>query len=380
MRAVGRDVHELIHDDEHVDELLHDHVQDHYDDDQSRPHLDDYEHEYEHVDALQHHDEHGHDDDDEPEHGHGDERDQPDERDVDADPLAECCVERELLMRAVIRHLARGDGGMTLIELLVSLVIGVVVALGVFSLIEVTTRAAGRITDQVGANQIGRDTLAYIETELEDSCIQPGGAQTGESTVADWGPIQYGLTSPSSSSTTLKSDGSDLVFWTVSDATQTTSTEAAAGTSYALHDLSFAGGMITDTTWPVTGGTSPTSTTSPFTYGTATTTVLGEIGTKGIISQVVSSGTTLPIFEYYDYNSSYQLSSPLTPLASPLSASIAPNVVEVGINFQVEGTPSDNTASENNQQAAPYDVSDVVDLRLTAVENPSSTNVPYACQ
>jgi len=284
-----------------------------------------------------------------------------------------------------LRHLAGEQSGMTLIELLVSLVIGIVVALGVFSLIEVTTRAAGRITDQVGANQLGRQTLAYIENELEDSCIQPGGEQSNSlgTTTIYFGPVQYGLASPSSASTKLNSDGDDLVFWTVSDATGQTSTSyAAAGTSYALHDLSYAGGIITDTTWAVTGGNAPTSATggTAFTYNTTpTTTVLGEIGSKGVISPVNSS---TPIFEYYDYSptSNYALTGPLTPLTSPLSTTLAPDVTEVGINFQVEGTPSDNTSSQNNAQAAPYDVSDVVDLRLTAVQNPSSTNVPYACQ
>lgn len=265
----------------------------------------------------------------------------------------------------------RDASGMTLIEVLVGLVIGLVVALGVFSLIEVTTRAAGRITDQVGANQLGRQTLAYIENELEASCIQAGGQQGGGSTANYWGPIQYGLTNPSGG--TLNSDGSDLIFWTESDANSTTATNSTIGSTYTLHDLSFASGMFTDTTWPVTGGVSPTSSTSPFTYGSSSSVKVGDIGGTGVISQV---GAT-PIFQYYDYSSStFQLTGPL----SSLTSSIAPDVAEVGINFQVEGTPSDSTSKQTNGQAAPYDVNDVVDLRLTAVENPSSTNPPYPCQ
>jgi prepilin-type N-terminal cleavage/methylation domain-containing protein len=276
-----------------------------------------------------------------------------------------------MLVEALLRRLAEESDGYTLIELMVSMAIGLVIALAAFGLIEVTTRATGRVTDQVGANQIGRQSAAYVESELQASCIQAGGQQSDGSY---WGPIQTNITSPSSSSTKLVSDGSDIVFWTVSDATATAGvTYASTGTSYALHYIQFTSGTLIDTTWPVTSGTSPTG-TSPFVYGSPTTRTLGKINGTGVVSQV---GTT-PVFQYYGYDSSYNLSA--TPMTLPLTTSTTPGIASVAISYQVEGNKGDNTAKQNSSQAAPYIVNDNVSLRLTAVQSPSASNVPYPCQ
>jgi prepilin-type N-terminal cleavage/methylation domain-containing protein len=273
-----------------------------------------------------------------------------------------------MVVEALLRRLAAESDGYTLIELMVSMAIGLVIALAAFGLIEVTTRATGRVTDQVGANQIGRQSAAYVESELQASCIQAGGQQSDGSY---WGPIQTNVTSPSSSSTKLVSDGSDIVFWTVSDATATAGvTYASTGTSYALHYIQFTGGTLVDTSWPVTSGTSP----STFVYGTATTRTLGKINGTGVVSQV---GTT-PVFQYYGYDATYNLST--TPLTLPLTTTTAPGIASVAVSYQVEGNKGDNTSKQNSSQAAPYIVNDSVSLRLTAVQSPSASNVPYPCQ
>jgi len=271
----------------------------------------------------------------------------------------------------VIRRMAGEETGMTLVELLISLVVGVVVMLGAFALLEVTTKVVGRVTDQVGANQLGRQAIAYVEGELQSACIEAGGLQSDGTT---FGPIQYGLTDPSSASLKLNSDASDLVFWSLSDATAATGTTyATTGATTTLHYLQYQSttNTMTDTTWPVTGGTTPAT----FTYGAATTKTIGKINNLGTVSQ---NGTT-PIFQYYQYTSpSYQLST--TPMSLPLTAATAANVAAVAINFQVTGSGGDSTTTQNNSQTAPYLVDDEVDFRLTPVQNASSTNVPYPCQ
>ncbi len=274
-----------------------------------------------------------------------------------------------MLAATEIRRLAADQAGMTLVELLVSLVVGLIVAMGAFTLLELSTRIVGRVTDQVGANQLGRQAAAYMENELQYSCIQAGGLQSDGTT---WGPIQFGLSEPGSSTVKLNSDANDLAFWSISDSTAATgATEPASGDTITLHYLQYASNAFTDTAWTVTSGTTP----STFTYSsTPTVTTLGKVNNLGTISQ---NGST-PIFQYYEYSSNYQLST--TPV-SPLTAAIAPNVAAVAINYQVVGAGTDSTSSTpNNKSAAPYIVNDEVDLRLTPLQDPSSTNVPYPCQ
>jgi hypothetical protein len=268
-----------------------------------------------------------------------------------------------------LRRVASETGGMTLIELLISMALGLLVSFGAFTLIELSTKQSTRVGDQVAANQLARNSDAYLESELESSCIQPGGqnSQTG----AFWGPIQYGLSTPAA----LSSDASNLVFWTASDATAAPNTTySVSGISYALHKVQFVNNTLVDTIWPVTSGTGPPGTSNPFGYGVSKTSTIGKLNGTGVITQYNSN----PVFRYYSYSASYTLSA--TPLTLPLTTTTAPNIAAVEITYQVEGNPGDNTATSNNAQAAPYVVDDTVDLRLTSVQNPSANNAPYPCQ
>ncbi len=273
---------------------------------------------------------------------------------------------------SVIRRVASEEAGFTLIELLISMAVGLVVAMASFALLEFTTRIAGRVTDQVAANQIGRQTIAYLENELQNACIMTGGVTNG----VTWGPIQYNLLEPGSSTVKLSSDANDLVFWSISDTTALPNTTYnTIGASEALHWIQYTNNTLVDTSWPVTGGSTP----SNFSYGSSTTRTLGKANNLGLISQSSTSGTTNPVFQYYQISSStFSLNSSPT---SPLSATTAPLVAAVALNFQVVASGSDSsTTTGTSIQSAPYVVNDEVDLRETPIQNASSSNQPYPCQ
>ncbi len=268
-----------------------------------------------------------------------------------------------------IRRITSEEAGFTLIELLISMAVGLVVALASFALLEFTTKVVGRVTDQVAANQIGRQAIAYLENELSNACIMAGGVQSDGTT---WGPIQYGQLEPGTSSTKLNSDANDLVFWSITDATGTSGTSySTIGSSEALHWVQFVNNTLVDTSWPVTSvGTDPPST---FGYGSSTTHTLGKLNNLGIVSQVGSTA----VFQYYQYSTStYTLNTTAT---SPLTTTSAPNIAAVAINFQVQASAGDSSTVSSGQ-SAPYVVNDEVDLRETPLQNASSTNVPYPCQ
>jgi prepilin-type N-terminal cleavage/methylation domain-containing protein len=269
---------------------------------------------------------------------------------------------------AAIRRIASEDAGFTLVELLVSLVVGLVVAMASFALLEFTTKVVGRVTDQVAANQLGRQAIAYLENELGNACVMSGGVQSDGST---WGPIQYGLLKPGSTTTTLNSDANDLVFWSLSATGSSSSAGNTTNTTEALHWVQFTSNELLDTSWTLASGSTPSA--PSWVSTTPTTTTLGKLNNLGIVSQV---GAT-PMFQYYQYSSSnYTLNS--TP-TSPLTSTSAPNIAAVQINFQLKAASADSSTASSGQ-SAPYVVNDVVDLRETALQNSSSTNLPYPCQ
>lgn len=72
--------------------------------------------------------------------------------------------------------LPRGAGtehGYTLIELVVSMALGVIVILAAFSFLDFTSEDVARTTERVHVNQIGRTALERIMLELHSACVGP---------------------------------------------------------------------------------------------------------------------------------------------------------------------------------------------------------------
>jgi hypothetical protein len=271
-------------------------------------------------------------------------------------------------------RLSSDESGFTLIEMLVAILCAVIVIFALGAILTGVLRGTQRVFTRVNSTQHGRIGIANLENELHSTCIGAGQI-----------PIQSDI-NPTSSTNAIWSNGSTLQFISYYGA-------AATPTNPVWHDIVYSNSnnTLTDTAYSVTGSA------PGFTRGTAgtTTTLLTNV------SQVVSNGTTLPIFQYFSFAPgstdsggtywfvhdgatpdpvSQQIPSvqPLTyitstgaaatssssPSSSGLSSVGAADAVEISINLSV-GADSE---SLNNQSltAANDQVDDTVSLRLTS--------------
>ena len=71
------------------------------------------------------------------------------------------------------RRSPRGEHGFTLVELVVSLALGMIVILGILTVTEVVMRSSARTATRVDANQRARPVLERLIDELHSTCIGP---------------------------------------------------------------------------------------------------------------------------------------------------------------------------------------------------------------
>jgi Tfp pilus assembly protein PilW len=230
---------------------------------------------------------------------------------------------------ARLRRRLGDESGLTLIELLVAMASGLVVAGGAMGLLTVSEHLGSRATDQVDAYQRGRVALNKIVQQLDSSCV-----------ASKVTPVQAG------------SDATHLIFF------------SAYGPAVALspnkNTITFSGGALTESTIPADANTSP-----PLWAFTGTATTSGIL--TGV-SQAVVSAVTQPIFQYFAYSSGV-ISS--TPLAVPLSTSDAQSVAEVDVSFAA--APSTPGGTQADRSVNQY--SRVV-LRLSPSSGSATTNAP----
>lgn len=198
-----------------------------------------------------------------------------------------------------IRHGIDDERGITLIEMLVGMVIGITVLGGIVTLVTTTARSSGRISERVAADEVARPMLQRILDELHSTCVSPGIA-----------PILAG--SSDSSITFIHQTGSAVTPVPVK------------------RTVAVSGGNLTDTVYDSTGGTAPNWTFS----GTPSS-------TYQLLTRVSSIGS-VPIFSYYAYANG-QIST--TKLPTPLSAADAARAVQINISMAVSPAPS-GTSSE----------------------------------
>jgi len=260
---------------------------------------------------------------------------------------------------------ALGDErGVTLVELLIAMSLGVVLSIAALGLLDTSGRVLGHVTDQVGSTQVGRVAMDRLDQELEYACVQP---PTNGDGIQQFWPIQAALTTPG----TPASDNSHLVFYSATGST--------SPPTITLHDIIYsatAHTLVDNATVP-TGGYTP----STFTYTGATTTA------TTIASNVALVSGTMPIFQYYAYNSSYELptidslsAGTATALAVPLTSGMSGTASEaagVWINFAVSSYSGETYATASNYRAAPYNASEFIVLRDSPVLSTATT--PYPC-
>lgn len=227
----------------------------------------------------------------------------------------------------------RGEAGLTMIELMVSLAAGMVVFGAITSLMLMTIRQTGRVTSHVEANQRARVTMTKIVNQLNSACYFP--------TVT---PILGG------------SSGTKLVF-----VHQTGSAVAPTpirtevelkGTELVQRDVNPTAGSGKSWTFPLAGS------------GTAVQLMKG-------VAPLETSG---PIFSYYTYSAGKLSTTPLTVPSGGLTESSAASTVFVTVGFQAAPEPP---ISQDSGSATA--IRNSVLLRLTPPSpNSSSDNPP--CQ
>lgn len=229
-----------------------------------------------------------------------------------------------------LRMLRDEQEGVSLAELVVAMSIGLIVLLGVFAVVQVSTHSSNRTTSRVVANQTARPVLTRIIDELHSSCISPGLApiQTGS------GP--YSMTFIYSTKNGVTPEPSKLT-------------------------ISLTSGIISESVYTYSSGSAPTWT---FSATPATTRLMVNA------SDAVVGGASVPLFRYYAYDSNGLVST--TPLTTPLSDTDAGLVVKVSVAFKV--TPPKTTV--NPDTAAALSLADSVLLRFTPGSTTSGENTP----
>ncbi len=232
------------------------------------------------------------------------------------------------------------EDGFSLIELLVAMSAGVIVALGAFTLVDAAGRQSNKQVTRVDANQRARPVLQNLMDDLHNTCIGPNVV-----------PVSPGSTD------------SSLAFTMPTPATQSGVTPTAEE-----HVVSLSSGVLTETTYPAT------NTTAPWTFsatpnGPAPGPPPGPRTLMTGVGQAAIGGTTVPVFQYFAYNGA-QIST--TPLPTPLSATNAALTAQVTVAFSV--SPNRTTVPDPNS-AIP--ITDTAILRLSpAAEDPSKANPP----
>jgi len=223
------------------------------------------------------------------------------------------------------------ERGITLIELLVGMVIGIVVLGGIVQMVTVTAKSSGRVSERVAADKAARPAFLRLMNELHSTCVMPQLA-----------PVQAGSTS--SSITFIQGTGSAV---TVTPNKRVVTFNKAART-------------LTDTAYPATGGTAPA-----WTFSSTPSSVYK-------LSNVDQINGTVPIFSYYAIVNGQISPTPLSTTPS-LSAANAAKTVQVDVNLAVYP----QTSGSSDEPGAPIELTDSAILRFTpTVEENTDPNVP----
>jgi hypothetical protein len=279
-------------------------------------------------------------------------------------------------LRSARRRLAR-EQGTTLIELLVVVLAGTIVGSALFTVLDVTLHSTTRTFSRVDATQRSRTAMENVVNELHSSCI-------ADSVT----PIQPNST------------GTSLIFISqFGNAANVTPVEREI-------DLNDTTGVLTETDFPVSGGTAPNWTFS--TTASSSTRLLTNVHMQGPVNN------RTPAFQYFAYQEPMQspgvpytdaggnpymmlidgtsqvpattVVPPAQPLATPLSVADSQLASEVSIKLAVGPTPPPNANGLNggintNLSDVNDDVADSIVLRLTpAANHVGSGNSFLPCQ
>lgn len=193
-----------------------------------------------------------------------------------------------------LRRLRREQGGYSLPELTVAILVGTAIFGGLFTLINVSVRSNAQTTGRVAVDQLARPAMQRIVDSLHSACVYPGLA-----------PIQAGST------------GSQISFISAMG--------SAANPTPTLHRITLSPsptGVLTDVGYQLTG-------TAP--NWTPTSTVVSRFTLLNRAAQI--NGST-PVFRYYKYVNGAISTTPLPTSGSGLTAENAKLAVQVTVAFK----------------------------------------------
>lgn len=225
-----------------------------------------------------------------------------------------------------------GERGFTLIELVVSMGLGMIVIMAVLMVSEVAMRSSAQTATRVAADQRARPVLERLIDQLHSTCIGP-----------EAGPLLAGSTENS------------LAFLHQTGSSVTPTPNKVV--------VSLSNGTLTEAVYPSTGGQAPNWTFS----GTPSSSrvLLTDVGP----GQTGSPPADAPLFRYFKYDGG--VVDP-NSLPTPLSASDAVLAVRVDVAFAV--SPLSNPTRDD---LADVTVTDSVLVRFSpASEDPTKVNGP----
>jgi prepilin-type N-terminal cleavage/methylation domain-containing protein len=170
-----------------------------------------------------------------------------------------------------------GERGFTLIEVLIAMVIGLMVSLAAFSLLEFTSNDVSRITDRAHADQTGRIVLENLMLKLHSACV-----------AVTINPIWEG------------SNATELKFVSETSPLNSNKEPVSSLATVGLHKIVYTPptsktlGTLTEKVWTSTG------VTPHFEFNEAATPTTERLLLKGV-SQTVNEEVKVPVFQYYRY-------------------------------------------------------------------------------
>lgn len=255
-------------------------------------------------------------------------------------------------------HVLRSDEtGFTLIEVLVATVIGLVITLAAFTLLEFSTRDVSRITDRAHADQIGRVALENVMLQLHSACVAVG-----------VNPVQAG------------SNASELKF--ISEASplnKATHEPVSVLSTVQLHKLIYTEGKLIEKSWTGKFNAALTrveSATGPYEFNEAEKPA-ERVLVKGV-SQISKEGIPQPIFQYFRYykeGDALPKYGQINPAAvAPTSEAVAVLVAKVTVGFTLTPEGVESSFARGDRAVA---LEDSAILRLTpSTEAPNISNQP----
>ena len=198
-----------------------------------------------------------------------------------------------------MRELTRHQSGFTLVELIVTMLVGMIVLTALFGLVDVALRASKRVDNRVESSQRGRLALEQMNRDLRSQvCIKTSSSAFASSIASgDSNQVTFysELASPSGYTTnTFSPDQYQLAYSSTGQGSLTETVRAASGTYPNL-------------TWP------------------------SVTRTNILLNNITQQGST-PVFSYFAYETDGTIDTN-NPLSVPLSAANAARVVAVGINY-----------------------------------------------